>query len=243
MLPTEWLLVDKVGHRDCKHVIERPPNICPSRASLPAARARCGLVIRRRSWRRSRRPGTAVCRCGQLSAVCWLGSQGCWVWMASCEGTGPFVLRACLAQACLNLVQSIIKESRPCVHYQLQFDQPVELAVGAELTRNKGAKGEAWVGKACCLADAAWLMHTACPGGSVLLPMVVHSPLLTLPVLAITRPCSCDRAAVRRAVWRRHHRHSAGAIGCSSTLLPSGCVASMCSCQSWHAHRCGPAKA
>lgn len=46
----------------------------------------------------------------------------------------------------------------------------------------------------------------------MLLPMVVHSPLLTLPVLAITRPCSCDRAAVRRAVWRRHHRHSAGAV-------------------------------
>lgn len=42
-------------------------------------------------------------------------------------------------------------------HICPQFDQPVELAIGAELTRNKGAKGEA-VGKQTDSCAAAGLL-------------------------------------------------------------------------------------
>lgn len=55
-----------------------------------------------------------------------------------------------------------------CTANLAQFDQPVELPIGAELTRNKGAKGGSWAGgpqMACCGMFPAALAHLvlACP--------------------------------------------------------------------------------
>lgn len=93
--------------------------------------------------------------CVQVRLLVWHSAAGCvptqlprWSWCAT---------------------MSLVLTCLVCTANLAQFDQPVELPIGAELTRNKGAKGGSWAGGpqlTCCgmFPAAPWHSRSlACP--------------------------------------------------------------------------------